>query len=713
MLAAVITVALAWYSLQVYRRFRAAEVKHALVHELKGKIIYFDEVLTMSARMAAATGDLKWEKRYRFFEPQLDAVIKEAVHFVPETLIRQAVNQTDSANIKLVAMENEAFDSIRRGKLEEATDLLRSAEYEQQKRQYTEGMEQLNTEIHNYMNNKLYESRQGFLYAAIFLIIVVFLIVFSWLAIFHMRRKLTERKLAEEALRESEAHFKAIYDNATDGILLAHAETKLFFKMNNTMMRMIGYSEEEIKGLAVKDIHPAEDLPYITNEFERQAKGEIEVAADIPVKRKDGSLFYADINSAPFALNGETYVLGIFRDISERKRAEDEQAQHQAELFQSQKLECVGLLAGGVAHDFNNLMQGIMGYVQLIKVKMDEDDENYAELNFIEVLGEKAAVLTQQLLSFARKGKYVVGSVEIDKVVIQVVALLKRTVNKNIIINLEVPDDISNIKADENQIHQVLLNLCINAKDAMPDGGSLTISAEEVNIDEVNISARSKAKPGRYVRLKIKDTGSGMDEETRAKIFEPFFTTKEVGKGTGLGLSMAHGVVENHGGFIEVESALGKGTEFQLCIPAIKAEKAEKVEPERSQPPEAIKFDDAKKDKRILVVDDEDIIRYLAVDMLTSLGYETLPAEDGLEAVEIFEKEKDAIDLVLLDLIMPNLGGAETFRRLKDIDPAIPIILISGYTQDEVSQELLDEGARGFIQKPYKFEALLKIIQTI
>ena len=397
----------------------------------------------------------------------------------------------------------------------------------------------------------------------------------------------------------------------------------------------------------------------------------------------------------------------------ERKRAAEEREELHEQLLQVQKMDSIGMLAGGIAHDFNNLLQGIIGYVQLMKIRMDEKDNNYPELNQIEVTAEKAAALTQQLLSYARKGKYVVKSVEINKVIDHVLSLLNRTIDKTILIIAEVPSGISCIKADANQMHQVLLNLCINAKDAMPDGGSLTISAEEVNMDAGNIPAQSEAQPGSYVCLKIKDTGSGMDEETQAKIFEPFFTTKEVGKGTGLGLSMAYGVVENHGGFIELESALGKGTEFRLYLPAIEAETEEETEMERFQPPGTIEMDGANKDKRILVVDDDNTIRYLAVDMLTNMGYETLPAEDGLEAVDIFEKEKDAIDLVLLDMVMPKLGGVETFHKLRDIDPAIPIVLISGYTKDEAAQELLDEGASSFIQKPYRMEELVGIIQTI
>jgi len=292
--------------------------------------------------------------------------------------------------------------------------------------------------------------------------------------------------------------------------------------------------------------------------------------------------------------------------------------------------------------------------------------------------------------------------------------LLERTFDKNIVIKTEISPDVPYIKADPSQIHQMLFNLCINARDAMPKGGDLAISAEEVDVDEEYCRSHQEAVPGKYVCLSVRDTGEGMDEETRTKIFEPFFTTKEVGKGTGLGLSMVYGVVQNHGGFIEVESAAGEGAVFRVFLPAMAEHGSllDKNEPITSkltipkQLPIEKQSDHAGKRKRILVVDDEEIVRFLAMDLLKRLGYEVLSAADGREAVDIFEKEKDNIDLVLLDMVMPRLGGVETFRKIKKMDPAASIILSSGYTKDRTTRELLEEGAAGFIQKPDKLEEL-------
>jgi len=517
---------------------------------------------------------------------------------------------------------------------------------------------------------------------------------------------ITKSKQAEEELLLKTVLLEAQSETSLDGILVVDDKgnsllfNRRFGEMWNIPQEILdSRDDEKILQYVLDQLKDPdgflEKVKYLYVNKDEKSRDEI--------RFKDGKAF--DRYSSPLVdANGKYYGrIWYFRDITERKRAEEEQAQLQEELFQAQKLKSIGMLAGGIAHDFNNLLQGILGYVQLMKVRMDEDDPNYAELNLIEVVAEKAAHLTQQLLSYARKGKYIVGPIKIEKAVNQVVSLLDRTIDKNIVINYEVPLDIPNINADENQIYQMLLNICVNAKDAMPDGGKLTISAEEANIDDVYCRSQPEAKPGRHVCLRIRDTGTGMDEITQAKIFEPFYTTKEVGKGTGLGLSMVFGIVESHGGFIEVESALGQGTEFRIFLPAaVSGSVPEEVESTISESLIDTQPSHIEKEKCVLVVDDEEIVRYLAIDLLTNLGYETLPAVNGQEAVEVFDKQSDNIDLVLLDMVMPKMGGVETFRRLRKIDPQVPIVLLSGYSKDEAAQKLINEGASGFIQKPYK-----------
>jgi PAS domain S-box-containing protein len=409
-------------------------------------------------------------------------------------------------------------------------------------------------------------------------------------------------------------------------------------------------------------------------------------------------------------------AVGTVQDITDRKMMEKERKKLREDLFQTQKMENIGLLAGGIAHDFNNLLQGIIGYIQLIMARMDESDVNYPELNLIEVAADKAAGLTRQLLSFSRKGQDDTAPLLICETVNQVVLLIERTFEKNIMINVKIPREISCVKANEGQLHQALLNLCMNARDAMPDGGTLTISAEEKSVDEDYCMSRPDAYPGKYVLLCVADTGTGMTSATRSKIFEPFFTTKDADKGTGLGLSMIYSIIKNHGGFIEVDSVLGEGTTFKVFLPATTANMTDATK----EGPESLLLNnnDAKfvRDgggKRVLVVDDEDVVRYLAVDLLSNLGYETIPAEDGQAAIEIAQEQTEDIDLVLLDLVMPNLSGEETFRKLREIVPDVPVIILSGYSRNQKVQSLLDEGANGFIQKPYNFQELTGTIHSV
>ena len=403
----------------------------------------------------------------------------------------------------------------------------------------------------------------------------------------------------------------------------------------------------------------------------------------------------------------------LHSEIAERKRTEEERARMQEELFQSQKLESIGMLAGGIAHDFNNLLQGILGYTQLMKVHGSTKDYTAMSdnLNQVEVAAEKAVNLTQQLLSYARKGKYEVRTLSLSKVVDQVVGLMKRTFKKNIDIRNDIPGNLPSVAGDKNQLHQVIMNLCVNAGDAMPDGGTLTISTDNRRISPGTHIQHENVVPGDYICLSIKDTGEGMTDKVRESIFEPFFTTKETGKGTGLGLSMVTGIVKNHGGFIEVDSAVGQGTEFRIFLP-VAGEIADEGTVATSAPANS-ETTVAKKGKRVLVVDDEDVVRNLAEELIKSFECEPLPAEDGMQAIQIFERERGNIDIVMLDMIMPGFGGVETFRRLRAIDADIPVFLFSGYSQDEAVQELLNEGASGFVQKPYRIEDLAEVIESV
>jgi signal transduction histidine kinase/ActR/RegA family two-component response regulator len=391
------------------------------------------------------------------------------------------------------------------------------------------------------------------------------------------------------------------------------------------------------------------------------------------------------------------FLSDSIRDVMER----DEQLKEQ--LFQAQKLEAIGTLAGGIAHDFNNMLQGILGYAAYLKMKVPADDPMYEPLSVIEHSAERAADLTKKLLGFARKGKYIIEPLNMNTVVENVITITARTFDRKIKTETALNPGLWTIEGDKRQLEHVILNLCLNSRDAMPEGGILSIETFNTEITKETKPYRHM-KEGKYAVIKVIDTGTGMDEETLKRIFEPFFTTKEVGKGTGMGLPMAYGVVKNHNGFIEVDSAPGKGSAFTIYLPAI-GEKAER-EIEIAKPLHKGKGG-------ILVIDDEEITRNVARDILHELGYDVLLASGGKEGIKIYADKKDVIDLVILDMIMPEMGGKETFKKLKEINPDVKILISSGYGQDSLPEQVMDDGEAGFIQKPYNINEIAAIIKEV
>ncbi|MBN1384343.1 MAG: PAS domain S-box protein [Elusimicrobia bacterium] len=388
-------------------------------------------------------------------------------------------------------------------------------------------------------------------------------------------KDITERKNAEESLKESEERFRSIFDNVTDGILLADLKSKKFYTGNNMICRMLGYNLEEIKELGVNDIHPEKDLPYVVEQFQKQARGKIVLAKDIPVKRKDGSVFYADVNSSPVVLKGEQYLLGIFRDITERKKAEDEKEKFQAQIMQSGKLAAVGQLAGGVAHEINNPMGVILGFSQSVVRMVKEDNPLYMPLKSIEREAIRCKKLIVDLLTFSRTAKTEAEVIDINAAIDGTLSLIEAQAKvKNVEITREYGKDIPQIKANKNQIQQVIMNLCSNAIDAMPGGGKLAVITRIVKGPKSGVQ-NSKSKDQRdltldYIEISVSDTGEGIPKENQEKIFDAFFTTKEVGKGTGLGLSLCYEIIQKHNGTIKIESPVtrdGKGTTFTIKLP--------------------------------------------------------------------------------------------------------------------------------------------------
>lgn len=512
-------------------------------------------------------------------------------------------------------------------------------------------------------------------------------------------RDITDRKRAEKALRESEEKYRTLLDSLEVGYYETDLDGNLL-SFNDTMRKTLGYGETELKGTNFREFVGEKDAKIIFRAFNAVFKtGIAEKGFNSTLNCKDAtkkpiefsvSLVHDD-DGQPIGFRG------VARDISDKKQLEQQ-------LLQSQKMESIGTLAGGIAHDFNNLLGGILGFASLAKTKIPVDHKVYEYLNTIEKSSSRAAELTSQLLAFARGGKYEVKPVNLNNIVDETLDILERTFEKSVVLEKKLREELPTVEADAGQLQQVIMNLCLNARDAMDGSGKLIIQTEMETISGAYAIMNLEAKPGPYVILSVSDTGVGIDKEKIDRIFEPFFTTKKEGKGTGLGLSMVYGVVKNHGGFINVYSELCVGTTFKIYLPL--SGKLAIQEPSEIQSP-------AGGSESVLVVDDEESIRDLAKEILESYGYTVMLAEDGLEAVELYIKHKKEIDLVILDMAMPKMGGRETFLKMKSLHPEVKALLSTGYSQDGKATGILNSGVKGFIQKPYQADALLSKVRSI
>jgi len=627
---------------------------------------------------------------------------------------------------------------------------------------------------------------------------------------------ITEQKMSQRALRDSEQRYRAIFDTASVGIDLVDQHGK-FLGTNKTLSQFIGYTPEELQNLTIFDVTHPEDKAISKEMHETIVRGQIETyRLEKRYLRRDGTTLWSDtaVSAIRDADGQYRATVGVIRDITSQKESEDarnrlatavEQAVEgivitdtegtiqyvnpayeritgysrdevigqkpmllrteqgnspsqrdvletlsrnqrwsghlvkkrkdgvtyeeevtvtpvldpqgklvnfvvvkrdvtkesslQRQLLQAQKMEAVGTLAGGIAHDFNNILQVALGYSELLLTAKSKKDPEYDDLQKIRQAARSGADLVANLLTFSRKVESTAVPMDLNNQIQHIEKLLHRTIPRMIDIRLELADDLKRINADSGQIEQIVINLAVNARDAMGEKGTLTIQTENVFLDQEYCRLNVEAKPGEHVMLSVSDTGSGMDRETVQHIFEPFYTTKELGRGTGLGLAMVYGIIKQHEGHITCCSELGKGTKFRIYLPAILSAPEEVAESVAEMP--------AFGTETLLLVDDEDALRNLGERILTKNGYTVISAANGVEALAVYAREKEKISLIILDLIMPAKGGKDCLHELLKIDPAVKVLIASGYSAGTSKKECVEMGAKGFVGKPFRIKDLL------
>ena len=535
------------------------------------------------------------------------------------------------------------------------------------------------------------------------------------LAIAHIQ-DITNLKAAEEERKNLQAKLNAAlelahlghweYDFASDTFTL----NDQFYRIYRTFAEKVGGYTMSSEEYVSRFIHP-EDSEIVSNEMRKILKAPDSNASrkiEHPILYEDGTTGYICVH---YFIEKDEHgravkIYGINQDITDRKKAEEERRKLEDQIRQSQKMESIGLLAGGVAHDFNNLLTPILGYTDILGLDLNEGDRHHAHLQQIKAAAERAKEVVQRLLAFSRKQLLELKRVDLGDIIRKFEIILRRTIRENIQIGINISPDLCLVEADPGQIEQVLLNLSINAQDAMPKGGHLVIDTGNIDLDQQHSSKHRNVRPGSYAVLSIRDTGVGMEDDVIDHIFEPFFTTKELGKGTGLGLSTVYGIVKQHDGAIFVNSQKGSGSTFKVFLPRVSPNEAKGSEEDLH-----LIDDVAQGHETILVAEDDEMVRSLTCDMLCKLGYTVLEAEDPEHCIDLFKKHDSAIHLLLTDIIMPKMNGRELYGVLNKLQPNLKVVFMSGYASNLFGDQNIIDQDTSFIQKPFSLHELSEIIR--
>jgi hypothetical protein len=513
---------------------------------------------------------------------------------------------------------------------------------------------------------------------------------------------LSQQKRAAESLRAAEARFRGLLEAAPDPIVAVNREGRIVL-INAQAEKTFGYLREDLLGKPM-DFLVSERLrekcfEYRTRFFREPQRFPMGTSLELYGSRKDGSEFPVEIKLSVLETEEGLWGSAAIRDLTERRKLE-----HQ--FRQAQKMESVGTLAGGIAHDFNNLLTVILSYSSYLTEELARDSQHHRASEQIHEAAERGAALTRQMLAFSRQQVFQLRVLNVNDIVKNLLKMMKRIIGEHIEIKTVLAENLAAVKADAGQLEQVLMNLCLNARDAMPDGGKITLETQNVELDEDFVQRHVGSAAGPQVMLSVSDTGTGMDSKTLARIFEPFFTTKETGRGTGLGLAMVYGVVKQSGGSIWVDSEVGRGTTFKIYLPQGK----ETPETAASKKPQRVREHGS---ETILLVEDDTAVRELVHAMLTAQGYSVLAAQNPTEAQSVCERHSGRIHLLLTDLILPGASGRELAKRICSLRPDLKVLYMSGYTDDAVIQHHGFNETFAFLQKPFSQSGLAAKVREV
>lgn len=508
---------------------------------------------------------------------------------------------------------------------------------------------------------------------------------------------MSDRVAYQREISEKEEHFRAVFDNADESIIISSVNGRII-KANPAAVSLTGYSQTELYQMTIHDLFDIDDKEISMRQISWLIMGG-KVHYQSHFRLSSGKVVNVDVSASLTEVSGEKVIINIVRDLSERDKLI-------SKITQTQKMESLGAMAEGIAHDFNNILEGILGAAELSQVEVKDNSEIKSNLDLIIDMGQRGARLTRQLLNYARQAEVETEFLDINRVIEDALEILSHTLDKRINLRLVKAQNIPPIIGDRTKLEQVIVNLALNAQEAMPDGGELTIRTDKFSANENFCKDRPGISPGLFTKIVLQDTGVGMNSELIKKAFDPLFTTKERGQGAGMGLATVHSTIKSHGGAIDLNSNIGQGTTIEIYLPAVDSEYRNY---HQRSPLEST----VAKDKTIMVVDDEEIIRNVIGNILIHLGYQVVKASNGKEALEYLTDNNGEIDAILLDVMMPGLSGIETYQRLKEYWPNIPVIVVTGRGDQKQNLAMITGGVVGFVEKPFKAAQIAEKLQEV